>query len=328
MTTEYTSEELHQLHEAYFQELTAGDYLHKPLQFDEFLGAFVESSGTLAKAFFADIKHSSFLAGVRDLRNNKIYITFVFVPEKYRRQGVASKLLDRFEQFLAAHSNSSEFSNEIELSFLNPVNLTWYIPETNKHDHPNAPGVDIGSAAYYFFQNRGFRNFAYQNSYHVNLEAYEIPDKIKQIEAKLLSEGVSIEIYDKHSMDGLEELLIDLDSELWTQELMAETSDAGKNRPIIVPVYENKIYGFTGPLDVQESGRGYFAGIAVHSAFRGRGIAKVLFSYLCSELQGIGAEYMTLFTGDNNPARNIYEASGFKLVNSWADMRKTWRKSR
>ena len=77
MTTEYTSEELHRLHEAYFQELTAGDYLHKPLQFDEFLEAFVESSGTLAKAFFSDIKHSSFLAGVRDLRNNKITVYLI-----------------------------------------------------------------------------------------------------------------------------------------------------------------------------------------------------------------------------------------------------------
>ena len=35
-----------------------------------------------------------------------------------------------------------------------------------------------------------------------------------------------------------------------------------------------------------------------------------------------GASFMSLYTGEDNPARNIYEAAGFKIVRSWADMRK------
>ena len=40
-------------------------------------------------------------------------------------------------------------------------------------------------------------------------------------------------------------------------------------------------------------------------------------------LKAMGASFMTLFTGENNPARNIYEAAGFTVVRTWADMRKT-----
>ena len=32
---------------------------------------------------------------------------------------------------------------------------------------------------------------------------------------------------------------------------------------------------------------------------------------------------MSLYTGDSNPARYIYEAAGFTIVRSFMDMRKT-----
>jgi len=38
-------------------------------------------------------------------------------------------------------------------------------------------------------------------------------------------------------------------------------------------------------------------------------------------LKDLGAEFMTLFTGETNPARNIYETAGFKIVKTWADMK-------
>jgi len=73
---------------------------------------------------------------------------------------------------------------------------------------------------------------------------------------------------------------------------------------------------------VQPSGRGFFLGIGIHSDYRGVGAGKALFAALCKGLKGIGASFMTLFTGEENPARNIYEAAGFKIVKSWVVMRK------
>ncbi|HIX29130.1 MAG TPA: GNAT family N-acetyltransferase, partial [Candidatus Blautia stercoravium] len=82
------------------------------------------------------------------------------------------------------------------------------------------------------------------------------------------------------------------------------------------------VCGFTGPLDVEKKGRGYFAGIAVDESVRGKGVAKILFCELCMGLKEQGASFKTLFTGEKNPARNIYEAAGFQIVKSWANMRK------
>lgn len=48
--------------------------------------------------------------------------------------------------------------------------------------------------------------------------------------------------------------------------------------PVIIAEHNGKAVGFTGPIHVQESGRGYFAGIGVHSEYRKYGLGKALFS--------------------------------------------------
>ena len=35
---------------------------------------------------------------------------------------------------------------------------------------------------------------------------------------------------------------------------------------------------------------------------------------------------MTLFTGETNPARYIYQSAGFKIVKTWSDMEKVIKK--
>ena len=77
-----------------------------------------------------------------------------------------------------------------------------------------------------------------------------------------------------------------------------------------------------GYINLAEKENGIFLGIGVHPDCRGLGAGKTLFAALCRGLKQQGAGDMTLFTGENNPARNIYEAAGFKIVKVWADMRK------
>lgn len=309
-----------------FQEAQqANDFPHRCSSLEQFYALFAHESDQLKKSVFLDEKTQGFLSASYDVQNSKHYINFIFVPEEFRRQGIGSKLLREYENYINSKVESPPI---IELSFFNPVNLTWEVPGTLGHDHPNAPGIEMGSPGYYFFQNNGFRSFAYQNSYYLDLENYSVPETINALATRLAQEGITFEVYDKTTMDGMDALLEDLDSVLWTRDITFETSEEGKNRPIIVPLLNNTVYGFTGPLDVQESGRGYFAGIGVHSALRGRGVAKVLFSQLCYQLQKLGARYMTLFTGETNPARNIYEAAGFRIVKSWADMKKEIKNKR
>lgn len=140
----------------------------------------------------------------------------------------------------------------------------------------------------------------------------KLPEKLQK-SYKFFCRGLDIRV---------KEMLASFQNPLWEKEILSEPGKEEGGRNILVPVKEGRVCGFTGPLDVEKSGRGYFAGIAVDEGVRGKGVAKVLFCELCTGLKNEGASFMTLFTGEQNPARKIYEAAGFQIVRSWADMRK------
>ncbi len=83
------------------------------------------------------------------------------------------------------------------------------------------------------------------------------------------------------------------------------------------------VCGFAGPLRREENGRGYFAGIGIHSDYRSRGLGSCLFAALCRGLKSVGADYMTLFTGTDGTASRIYEKAGFTPAARFSAMEKT-----
>ena len=84
---------------------------------------------------------------------------------------------------------------------------------------------------------------------------------------------------------------------------------------------DGHIIGFTGPVDRQQSGRGWFTGICVDPAYGGRGIGTVLFNLLMREFVDAGAAFSSLFTGTDNHAQKIYRRAGFEPRARWAVMR-------
>lgn len=265
----------------------------------------------------------AFASGSYKLDGPQGYITIILVRDGYRRQGLGSLLLWQLEEQLRTASDGK--IRQFEVMFFNPVTLNWIVPGTDHHDHPNSPGVDVACDGYLFLKNFGYRDIAYQNSFYLPLADYAFPADIQKRIEQLARQDIHITHYDPARHDGLNALFDDLGNEPWREIVMANCSPGGKGDPLIIVEHGNRVCGFTGPISVQPSGRGYFAGIGVHSAYRNRGAGKALFSVLCMELKGIGARFMTLFTGETNPARNIYEAAGFKIVKTWADMRKEIR---
>ena len=247
------------------------------------------------------------------------YVTVVMVREGDRRCGVGTQLLAELEARLTACGQPID---RYEVMFFNPVNIPWIVPGTEGHDHPNAPGVDVSCDGYLFLKNRGYRDIAYQNSYYLPLPDYRYPADIESSIAALARDGIRIVRYDPHRHSGLSELFDDLGNEEWRRIIEANFAPDGPSDPVLIVEDGDRACGFTGPTRVQPSGRGYFAGIGVHSDYRGRGAGTTLFAALCMELKQIGASFMTLFTGETNPARNIYQAAGFRIVRTWADMRK------
>lgn len=289
---------------------------------------FFDPNETVEKYLYvadADGKLAGFSGGCRNTETGACYITFVLVEKKYRRNGIGKMLLEALEQALTNRMALSEVPDKcskLQITFFNPCALTWLIPGTSMHDHPNAPGVDITSDGFSFFIAMGYVPYVYQNSFYLPLAEYTEPASIVEKKENLLQRGISLEYYDASKHYGLAELCDDLGNPVWKEELLSNDALGRTGHPLVAAIRDNRIIAFTGPLRVQESGRGYFAGIGVHSACRGLGLGNVLFHTLCTSLKNMGAEFMTLFTGKENLAGEIYKKAGFKIVKTWADMEK------
>ena len=91
---------------------------------------------------------------------------------------------------------------------------------------------------------------------------------------------------------------------------------------LLVGLYDNVCSGFTGPIYPEETGRGYFSGIGVAPQYEKQGLGTLLFYRLLQREKEAGAQYMSLFTGVNNRAKQIYLGAGFRVVRTFAVLRK------
>ena len=314
-----------------WNEYAETEIVHKKMNSADFERTFFGEIQDADKLTFAayDEKNilEGFINGSHRRGSKTAYITFAIVRREYRRKGTATALLAKLEEALSALSDIPLQSYDV--IFFNPVQLEWIIPGTPGHDHPNAPGADMQSDGYIWLKNVGFRDYCTQNSFYLPLNKFNYTDQIAAALENQRSEGFDIEYYSPDRHFGMQALLENLASDDWKNTINANLA---KSEPlkVLIAVDNNKkdesgrslTIGFTGPLAVQPSGRGYFAGIGIHSEYRGHGLGKTLFSGLCRSLSEMGAGYMTLFTGEDNPARNIYASAGFKIVRSWSDMKK------
>ncbi|MFA6889760.1 MAG: GNAT family N-acetyltransferase, partial [Bacilli bacterium] len=150
---------------------------------------------------------------------------------------------------------------------------------------------------------------------------YDIPAKVKAKEIENEKNGYTITIYDGSKHHGFGELFDALKNPGW-YEAVKNNLTKDHPAPMLIAQKEGTILGWTGPMFTQDSGRGYFAGIGVHPEAQGLGLGKSLFCHLCNESRKNNATFMSLFTGSDNPARNIYLYAGFKVRQSFAIMRK------
>ncbi len=317
---------------AFWNRFAENEIVHKQLSEAEFANLFIEENETTKKFNFAAFdgdKLVGYTCGCYVLGKTVGYVTMVLVDPDYRRQKIGTRLLVLLEDALqqAAEGKIENY----DVTFFNPCNMEWVVPGTARHDHPNAPGVDMTSDGYIWIKNCGYRSITIENSFYQPIQKFAFSDAILAKMQEQKAQNIGVEYYDPEKHYDIEGLMADLNSEDWNNHIFGnlkkETPD-----PILIAYSAKeedldekgraKVVGFTGPLRVQASGRGFFAGIGVHSGYRKYGLGKVLFSGLCNSLKEMGADYMTLFTGEENPARNIYESAGFKIVHSWSVMRR------
>lgn len=242
------------------------------------------------------------------------YMTCIVLADRAATDEHYDQLLHRLEQrFRYAGKTQSE------VLFFNPIALPWYIPGSPRHEHNNAPGVPVDAALYGVLLRNGYVERARECAMYLRLDQFNIPVHVQSKERKAAELGYRIEMYDPTKHDDVAELLAALRNPLWEKEI---TSSVAQGIPVVVAAHEGAVVGFAGPVIRETSGRGYFAGIGVHPEHEGHGLGTVLFFKLCEAFQQIGVDYMSLYTGQANPAKRIYESAGFQTVRKFSVMRK------
>ncbi len=296
---------------------------------DEFDKLFLTpvKEGDQVFAFYA-ADRKAFVIGHFDGGIKRYFLTMIQVSPDIRRKRIGTELIDQLNTLMDEDAKSKGLpAVEMEISYYNPTMIRWIVPETEGHYHNNAQGVLLGSPAHLFFKNNGFRDIDHQNSYYQRLDQFVWNDaKLRPYEERVAKAGYTIEFYDANKHTGLDELMKDLDNDLWSWQIPAEIHREGGPRPFPILNDHGVMSGFAGPIVVEPTGRAWVLGVAVHSACRGCGAATLLFHTMCNELKKAGAIYFSFFTGESNFARNIYEGAGFRIHASWATMRRLKQK--
>lgn len=241
------------------------------------------------------------------------YVTCVVLDTSYQSTASYGLLLSKLEDaFLIRKKIQSE------VLFFNPMHLPWYIPGTPRHEHDNAPGAPVDTACYKAMLENGYIERTRECAMYRDLKGFEIPKEIAQKQAAAARAGYRTELL-APCHTGIQTMLDALGNPLWKQEIL-RSEEIGL--PVVLAVLECKAVGFAGPIVRQPSGRGYFAGIGVMPEHEGHGLGTLLFFKLCEELKKNGADYMSLYTGLENPAKKIYEKAGFRKVREFGILRK------
>lgn len=240
------------------------------------------------------------------------YLTAIFVDPAHRRKGAGTALL---KALMEAFSRAGK--RTIACSGSNPVNLPWLVPGAGGHDHNNAPGVDLECAGYPFLIKNGFEDRYSEVAMYLNLKDYMEAPEVQPKREALRVQGIHTGRYDPATNCDFDRMCDRVGSEYWRQVLRDETASPHP-RPILAALDGRYMVGFTGPVDRQESGRGWFTGICTDPEYERRGIATVLFNLLMQEFIACGATFSTLFTGRDNHAQRLYLRTGFRVVRRFA----------
>lgn len=305
--------------------VSRGEVLYRPLTQQYFNEKFLQHPGTVILTASEEAEVCGFVIGCRKTEflpgqteeNTPAYLSVIMVPEKCRHRGIGKALLSAFESYFSSLGKTS-----FAVSSLCPINLDWVIPGTPGHEHNNMPGIDEECMGFGFLRNHGYTVAVRDVAMYLNLAEYNKKPEVEERRAQLAREGISAGLYDislKADFDGMCDRV---GSEYWRQVLKDET-EKEYPRPILAAVTNGHIVGFTGPVDKQENGRGWFTGICTDPLYERRGIAGVLFNDLMEEFIKIGAEYSTLFTGTENHAQRLYLKTGFRPARYFAIMKKT-----
>lgn len=321
----------------------SGDMLYLPMEPDRFRRKFMEAPFGCDPDFRLVAAEGDqvlgFLHGVPPLsfplaQPGDSFLTVLLVSPAFRGRGIGRALCAELISRLRSRG-----ARNLQISNWNPVDLPWRIPGAPGHDHNNAPGLDLESASAGFFAHLGFSVRVREIAMYTSLAGWEIAPEVKALQTRLRAEGIETGPYDPALNYDYGRMCDGVQSDYWRDVLSSEIAawKAGQPNPdsrfwaddapprgprtLLTATHDHRIVGFTGPVDLQRSGRGWFTGICTDPGYEKRGIATVLFSLLLQAFREEGAAFATLFTGEENHAQKIYLRAGLRIVRRFGLMR-------
>jgi ribosomal protein S18 acetylase RimI-like enzyme len=241
-------------------------------------------------------------------KQNETYIT-MFFGDNIIQSNLMNALVDHLK---------NTGCKTIWVHFFNPISLSWYPKEGIIH--PCYQGEVMGSKMHKSYLNWGFQEHSIQDTFYLKLDNYQQDETVTRLLLEHHLEKITYQIYDRNIHKGLHQFLEDIKALHWKETLL-NNDQSEKPLPLLVALDNNVVIGFAGPLKVEDSGRGYFAGIGILDSYRNKKIGKVLFHKLVIQLRHMNASYMTLFTGRENKARHIYMGAGFEILKSFVTLK-------
>lgn len=315
----YSMEDCSAVVELWNREATNYDY--KPFTEQEFQDTFIDHPYYDAHCIWVGCNENEvigFAAGCSgdDLPLGDVagYITSVIMdadaasPEYFN--AFLSLIEERFQQL---------GKKQVDVLFFNPVKLKWRIPSAPQHEHNNAPGISKDLPLYEALVARGYEDRATQCGMYLSLGSFVVPEDILGKEAKVSAKGYVVTSYAPELHTGLGTTLAAFQNPQWEKDVIAYVRDGA---PLVVAVHGNEVVGFAGPIRSEPNGRAFFCGIGVHPEHEGHGLGSILFFRMVEAFQTVGCEYISLFTGMNNPALRIYQKAGFTIEKQFSILRR------
>ncbi len=209
-----------------------------------------------------------FLQGVQRKINEKDYgyIKLFAVKNEFRRNGIGSELLRRFEEYLQKENISTLRVFDVPLNYF-------------------MPGVDPRyTPAVCFFEKRGFvkKDEAINMDVDLSYSSWDVSEK----QESLKKDAINIRRFEKNDE---EELIgfISKDWKLWEFELKM----AMKTEPpaIFIARKDNMIKAFSA-WDGNNRGTGWFGPMGTHPDLRGKGVGGVLLYKCLDDMKRKGYE--------------------------------------
>ena len=271
--------------------------------------AFVLEIGGTVRAFVCGCTGDDIPGG-----KERGFFTCLLADEAFDTEQTTADLLEELEDSFRAKGKKVSAA-----TFFNPMRLPWVIPGTPGFEHNNMPGIGTHLPLHARMLKNGYAEAARECAMYRSLSDFAVPKTILERAERLAEQGYTVGLYDAARHTGLRRMLTALENPEWIR-LITEAAD--KKMVLPVALAGDEVAGFAGPVYPEPTGRGYFAGIGIMPKYQHHGLGKLLFYRLCEAEKRAGANYMSLFTGEENPAGKIYEGAGFRSVRTFGVMTK------